>query len=61
MISTCSQCGILYEFASEECANEPDRVCRRCYLARLLAEEGENSSDAASAAGGEYDRHDTIS
>jgi hypothetical protein len=33
MITTCSRCGALYEAGSEEQANEPDRLCRRCFAA----------------------------
>lgn len=34
-VSTCSVCGKLYDFASEEAANEPDRSCGPCYKQRL--------------------------
>lgn len=32
MISTCRRCGRLYDFRSEEDANDPTRLCRNCYL-----------------------------
>jgi hypothetical protein len=30
-ITTCPECGALYEAGSEEQANEPGRLCRRCF------------------------------
>jgi hypothetical protein len=32
MIANCTACGCLYEFPSNEAANEPDRMCLACYL-----------------------------
>jgi hypothetical protein len=32
-ITTCPECGSLYEAGSEEQANEPGRLCRRCWAA----------------------------
>ena len=38
MITTCSKCGALYDERSEERANEPERICLRCFaFAQLLA------------------------
>lgn len=31
MIATCTKCGCLYDFRSEESANEPDRMCFTCW------------------------------
>lgn len=30
-ITTCTQCGKLYEESSEEYANEPNRLCLACW------------------------------
>jgi hypothetical protein len=35
-ITTCPECGDLYEAGSEEQANEPGRLCRRCWAALVL-------------------------
>lgn len=35
MISTCQTCHKLYDFVSEEAANEPGRECGPCYRERL--------------------------
>lgn len=38
-ITTCPECGELYEAGSEEQANEPDRRCHRCWKKKQASEE----------------------
>lgn len=45
-ITTCTECGALYEEASREAADSPARLCLRCFRAGEAAEDG--SDDALS-------------
>lgn len=54
MIGTCTKCGQLYDFVSQEAAYEPDRLCRNCYATEWHTKNGgaiiQHSKDASGAA-----------
>lgn len=56
-LTTCDHCGLCYEASSDECANEPGRLCPDCRPSWRTVRELEQTAAAALERGDMYE-HD---